>query len=80
METEGTWLTITVTFEVEAKQGALEIVQAKTFTPKPIPVIAVVGDNEFVIVPLPEITDQVPTPTVAALAAITALGLEIHKV
>ena len=56
------------------------MVQAKTFTPKPNPVIGVIGDNELLIVPLPEINDQVPTPTVAVLAAITVVGLLIHKV
>ena len=57
----------------------MEIVQAKTFTPNPKPVILVVGSKEFVIEPEPEISDQVPTPTVALLAAIIA-GLLTHIV
>ncbi len=69
-----------VTLEVEFAQGAFEIVHTKTFTPSPIPVIEVPGDNEFVIVPLPDISDHVPTPTVAVLAAINVFGLEIQSV
>ena len=69
-----------VTFEIDAAQGLLEMIQANTFVPNPKPVIAVVGDNEFVIVPLPEISDHVPTPMVAVFAAITVVGLEIQSV
>ena len=69
----GTSLTVIVTFETDAAQGLLEMVHAKTFVPKPNPVTPVVGDNEFVIVPLFEISDQVPTPTVAVFAAIVVL-------
>ncbi len=68
------------TFELEEVQGLFEIVQANTFTPNPIPVIVVTGDNELLIVPLPETNDQVPVPTVALLAAISAFGLEIQTV
>ena len=66
--------------ELEFVHGLFEIVQAKTFTPKPNPVIVVLGINEFVIVPLPEISDQVPAPTVAVLAVIVVVGLEIQSV
>ena len=74
-ETVGTWLTVMVTFETEATQGKFVIVQAKTFEPNPKPVMDVVGDNELVITPLPEIKVQAPVPTVAALAAMTALDV-----
>ena len=76
----GTSLTNNVTVETEAKQGALEIVQAKTLTPIANPVIEVVGESEFVITPVPETNDQVPTPTVAVLAVITVVGEEIQSV
>ena len=56
------------------------MVQAKTFTPKPNPVIEVVGERELVIVPLPETNVQTPVPTVAVFAAIIVFGLVIHKV
>ncbi len=69
-----------VTLEVEFAQGAFEIVQAKTFTPSPNPVIVVFALSEFVMVPLPEMSDQVPTPTVALFAAIIVLGTLKHKV
>ncbi len=69
-----------VTFELDAVHGLFEMVQAKTFTPNPNPVIEVPGDNEFVIVPDPEISDQVPTPTVAVFAVITVVGLLIQSV
>ena len=63
-----------------AEHGLFEIVHSKIFKPKPKPVIEVVGDNELVIVPEPEINDQVPTPTVAVLAFIKAFGLVIQTV
>ena len=62
-------------FDTEATQGLFEIVHAKTFTPNPSPVIDVFANRELVITPLPEINDQVPIPTVAALAAIRAVGV-----
>ncbi len=51
-------------------QVPLVIIHSKTFVPIPKPVILVVGDKEFVIVPEPETTDHVPTPEVGVLAAI----------
>jgi hypothetical protein len=69
-----------VTFELDGAQGELEIVHAKTFVPKPKPVILVVGDNELVIVPDPETKVQIPVPTVATLAAMDAFGLVAHTV
>ena len=76
----GISFTVIVTFELEFAQGEFEIVQAKTFAPNPNPVIVVLGINEFVIVPDPEIRDQVPTPTVAVFAAMIVVGLEIQSV
>lgn len=64
----------------EFAQGALEIVHWKTFVPSGKPVIEVVGDNEFVIVPPPETKVQTPVPTVAVFAVITVFGLEIQMV
>lgn len=61
--------------ETEGAQGEFEIVQLNTFTPTPNPVMVVVGDNELVIVPLPETNDQTPVPIVAVLAAIVTLEL-----
>ena len=69
-----------VTFETEGAHGELEMVHAKTFVPKPIPVIEVVGESELVIVPLPEIKVQTPVPNRAVLAPIKVFGLVIHKV
>lgn len=63
-----------------AEHGLFEIVHSKIFNPKPKPVIDVDGDNEFVIVPEPDIKDQVPIPTVAALAFMKAFGLVIQTV
>ena len=56
------------------------MVQAKIFTPKAKPVIDVVGNNEFVIVPVPETKVQIPVPTVAVLAVMNVFGLLIHNV
>ena len=56
------------------------IVHCKTFTPSPKPVTELVASVGVVIVPLPEITDQVPAPLVGVLAAKTAVGLLIQTV
>ena len=55
------------------------MVHANTFVPAPKLVIAVVGESEFVIVPLPETNVHTPVPTTAVLAAITVFGLVVHK-
>jgi hypothetical protein len=79
-EIVGTSFTIIATVEVDGAHGALEMVHAKTFVPKPKPVILVVGERELVIVPLPETKVQAPVPTIAVLAVINVFGLVIHKV
>ncbi len=76
----GVLFTVTVTLEEEFKQGAFTILHFKTLIPKASPVTFVVGDNEFVITPAPETKVQLPTPTVAALAAISVPGLLIQSV
>ena len=68
------------TVEEEAKQGAFEIVQAKIFVPIASPVMDVVGDNEFVITPVPETKVQAPVPTVAVFAVMNVFGLLIQIV
>ena len=73
-------MTVIVTLELDDAQGALEIVQANTLLPKPNPVIPEVGDNEFVIIPVPETKVQAPVPTVATLAFIVVVGEEIQSV
>lgn len=69
-----------VIVEDDAKHGALEIVHWKTLVPKGNPVIEVVADNEFVIVPPPDTKVQTPVPTVAVLAVIIVVGLDIQIV
>ena len=69
-----------VTFDTEFAQGAFEMVHAKTLFPNPKPVIDVVGESEFVIVPVPEIKVHAPVPTGGVLAAMMALGEEIQIV
>ena len=71
----GPGFTNTVIVETDGAQGGFEIVQAKTFVPKPIPVTDVVGDNEFVIVPLPETNDQLPVPIIGVFAFIVTFGV-----
>ena len=56
------------------------MVQAKTFVPSPNPVILVVGDNELVIIPVPETKVHAPVPTPGEFAFIVVVGEEIHKV
>ncbi len=77
---DGTLLTVIVMLLTEATQGALETVQAKTLLPTAKPVIVVLGNTEFVITPLPETNVQAPDPTAGKLAAMLAVGLEIHNV
>lgn len=69
-----------VTFELDGAQGELEMVQANTLVPKPKVVIPVVGESEFVIVPLPETKVHTPVPTTAVFAFISVFGLVIHNV
>ncbi len=66
--------------EIEAKQGAFEIVQRKTFVPVGIAVIPVIFDVGVVITPPPEINVQLPVPTAGKLPFIIANGLEIQIV
>src|SRR5688572_26120221 len=80
LATVGTWLTVIETVELEEAQGLFEMVHAKTFTPKPKPVMVVFGNNEFVMAPLPEIKVHAQVPTAGLLAAISALGLETQTV
>lgn len=68
------------TVDDETEQGAFPIVHWKTFTPRPKPVIEVVGESELVMVPLPEINVHAPVPIVAVLALITVVGVLIHIV
>ncbi len=56
------------------------MVHAKTFVPKPNPVMLVIGDNELVIVPDPEINVHAPVPTNGKFAFIFAIGEEIQRV
>lgn len=78
--TVGAWFTVIVTFEVEGEQGGFEMVHANTFVPNPNPVIDVVGEREFVMLPDPEIKVQTPVPTVAVLPFMVVVGEEIQSV
>ena len=69
-----------VTFDTEFAQGAFEIVHAKTLFPKPKPVMDVVGESEFVIVPVPEINVHAPVPITGVFAVITVVGDEIQSI
>jgi hypothetical protein len=73
-------MTIIATVEEEAEHGASEIVHLKIFVPNPKPVMLVVGESEFVIVPLPETKVQAPVPTTGVLAFIRVAGEEIQSV
>ena len=69
-----------VTFETDGAQGELEMVHAKILFPNPSPVTPVVGDNELLIVPIPETKVHAPVPKMAVLAVINVFGLLIHNV
>ena len=78
--TVGISFTIIAIVEEEAVQGEFEIVQAKTFVPKPKAVILVFGRVGEAIVPLPETSVHKPEPTSGVLAAIVVVGEEIQSV
>ena len=58
----------------------MEIVQAKTLFPKPNPVIVVVGNNEFVITPVPDTNVQPPVPTAGKFPFMVVDGEEMQSV
>ncbi len=68
------------TLELELAQGGLAIVHLKVFTPRPNPVMVVVGDKELVIVPEPARIDHDPIPLTATFAAIVTDPVEIQIV
>lgn len=76
----GTSFTTIAIVADELAQGELEIVHAKIFVPKPNPVTDVVGDNEFVMTPVPDTNVQTPVPIVAVFAVIRVFGLLIQSV
>jgi hypothetical protein len=80
LATVGRGLTTIAIVETEGAHGELVIVHCKIFVPKPSPVTGVVGESEFVIVPLPEIRLQFPVPVIGVFAAVIRAGLEIQSV
>lgn len=66
---------VIVTCDTEVTHGKLIILHLKTLAPIPKPVIVVVGDNEFVMVPAPEIKIHEPVPITGLLAAIVAVAV-----
>ncbi len=56
------------------------IVHCKTLTPMPNPVTGLVASVGVVMVPVPDINDQVPAPLVGVFAAKTVVGVLTHKV
>ncbi len=56
------------------------IAHLKTFVPKPNPVIEVVGESEFVIIPVPDINVHTPVPTPGEFAFMIVVGEEIQSV
>lgn len=73
-------MTVIVTFEIEGAHAEFVIVHANTLVPNPNPVMLVVEESEFVIVPDPEIRFHAPIPTIGVFAFIVAVGEEIHSV
>jgi hypothetical protein len=60
-------------------QIPLEILHSKIFNPIVNPLMFDVANVGLAIVPLPDNTDQVPTPTVGTLPLRVVLGELIHK-
>ena len=59
--------------ETVLRQGGFEMVHANTFGPTPRPVIVVLFNKGFVIVPLPETNDHCPVPLTGMFPAIVAV-------
>lgn len=76
----GTSSTTMAIVAVEATQGGFEIIHEKIFVPTASPVMDVVGDSEFVIMPVPETNDHVPIPTVAEFAFMVVVGVVMQSV
>lgn len=66
---EGALFTTMVTSEKEETQVPFEIVHRSTVLPKFKPLIVLEGEVELEKVPLPEIIDHAPIPTVGVFAA-----------
>ena len=71
----GNEFTVICILEVEGAQAPLLISHSNKFTPKPIFVTVVVADVADVIVPLPEIKLQLPTPILGTFPLIIAVAL-----
>jgi hypothetical protein len=69
-----------VTFELEGVQGAFDIVHSKILFPKPNPVIVVLGNKEFVIIPEPETKLHAPVPTAGKFPLSIVVGEEMQRV
>lgn len=69
-----------VIVDTEGAHGGLLIVHAKTLFPKPKPVMFVVGESAFEIIPVPETKVHAPVPTAGAFPAIMVFGFEMHNV
>jgi len=80
LEIVGTLSTCMLIVEVVTPQAPLTILHCKTFSPKAKFVTVELAAKEFVIVPLPEVTDHDPIPTVAALPFKVVEGELIHKI
>lgn len=66
---------VIVISSLDGMHGALSIVQRRTLVPAVKPLTVDVGLDEFVKIPEPDITLQVPAPTTGMFAAKTAIGL-----
>ena len=73
-----TWMVIVL--DVLEQVPTLVMLHCKTFVPKLKLVTVEFAASELVMIPVPVITDQVPTPLVGVLPANTVVGVEIHKV
>ena len=66
--------------DVVVPHAPLVMLHSIMLAPNPKLVIVVFGEREFVIVPLPLITDHVPIPLVGVLAERVVEGEDIHNV
>lgn len=77
----GAGLTVIVIVDnVKGQAPLFVMLHCKIFEPSPNPVTAVFGDKLFVIVPVPEIKDQVPMPEIGVLPDKVVEGFKMHNI
>ena len=71
---------IVIVDNVKGQAPLLVMLHCKILEPSPKPVTVVLGDKLFVIIPLPEVKDHVPTPEAGTFPDKVVDGFKIHNI